>query len=687
MENGVEQLFASLEAVEAQRPLLGDIIEPTVTAIHQRIRAEILPPTDADRTISQSWQTLTETSQALGLETPEPPEHILSALLAVTRYETVLARLGSCGLAQEREATKPDEPTVQLEPVIPKISPPESVTLKPAHDISPKTIVAQTPEKLTHNTIDITDPNTIKIGEKILVRNKGNIEVYKQALVDIIEALTAADDQRISITDFLKQKTGTTSRFIQLVNSGNREKVPGVDYEAAQKYIAKFYGLIAKLKKAGIVEHSKGSLHSDNTHKTPSSGMLKLISPTTIQGLAPNKIPYHLTVNLYEQSIDNGKGRRKEFRKTPAHFKRLARALGYIAAKTIDEQARFTRSSLSEWMSEEPDGSEETESTMAKLTTDLIATEQAFDGDFPLKQQGIRGGSHFKWLEGSTSETIDGFLAKPRFDEPVYVSVSKTGAHITVDGVTHAVVDYSNRTLPRLQDLAKLEKQNRALFEALSILGRDDQADTQDIAQLISQADWSEPTIVKRLRTFAEKVNSFSDEPIINWRPGFVILLDLNRRIILVNESVEEHIQPNVSAQIKPATTVTPNILAGGSMETSPTQAFLSDALVKLEENGVVPRPQNAGQAIGLLDLLGNHRAQIAKGKTREELEALVTLAHRRIQRVLTDDGYEEAVKARSWQSHPTSSRAFQTSGSSAVSDKPHILRTDAARKDLKNRL
>ena len=146
IESEIRKLLASREDIETQREILGDTVNPIVDQINSKI-SEFTPPepTEEQKQILASWQTVRETTESLGLEVPSPSREILEAQQSVERYETITQLLGGLSTTESVEVEEQTiEPTTITEPSKPT---PDEAQDKPESVIIDEARVVDSEEK------------------------------------------------------------------------------------------------------------------------------------------------------------------------------------------------------------------------------------------------------------------------------------------------------------------------------------------------------------------------------------------------------------------------------------------------------------------------------------------------------------------------------------------------------------
>lgn len=552
----IDQLLSSLDALEQQRDILGDLIDPTIAQVEERIRAQLPEPTAAQKQIYESWQTVVKTTEELGLPTPEPTVEIIEVTSAIQRYDQVLQRIGTTGLLTSAvenvsdltelpPAPAPAPAAISHEPISSEPTAPPTVKAKPS-----------TPEEITDPKAEVI----ISDGESEFRPKESIQEMYRVILKKLAESV----DHALDTTTFLRDLTGTTPRQASLALAG-RVNLGSIDPKHATKVIKQFYQALGVLKRRNLVEHIPGSAPSVPGVANSNPGIVRSFAPINFSeqdGVLRIEImpkPYEIGIDLYHQSIDNGRGKKVEFDKDALSFLRVSQALGSISLRTESEQTKFSRSKLAEWMSEHYNVNEGSVKSLAKVSYDLKDVIDAFHGDFPLSTHGVRGGAYYSWKNDTKVEAMGGWPDKPRFNDPVYITIEPSRVMATIDGEAHILFDYEKveSTFGAINiGLETLVERNKMLFDALSIIGQNDQVSSADLIKMMYGNDISpqlQSSVSAWFRLVARKLNSFGDDQIINWKALQGVRIDLNRSIVVNNSG---HDPSDSAAQEEPVVIV-----------------------------------------------------------------------------------------------------------------------------------
>ena len=535
-QSEVDKLLASLDNIEAQREVLGDLIDPLVTDIKTRLAEQIPQPSEEQQRVHDSWMTVLQTTEDLGVEAPTPTPEIREATAAVENHQKITQRLGLTGLTKTVETRevepqpKEETPSIFLNPKEEPLATPEprqTASLDGAAESMPATST----ETEAFDKVIITD------GKKEFIPKESIQGMY----ATVLRKLAYAPEHAVEITTALRELIGTTPRELQLATKGLVELDPSVDITEALRIKGQFYGVVKVLREKGHIEHETGTLASEG--KAPQTGVIRATTPIhfseTEEGTLRIEIepkPYAVTINEYKQTVDNGRGKVASLEHRERHvFKAATRALGAIALQSTGVQSRFTRSNIAHWLGIEDSNSMHMRSTTHRGLRDVI---DAFDGDFPLEAHGIAGGGYYSFTPGSTIETVSGWPEKPRFEEPVRVTFNEMTVQATIDGVTHDLLDYDtfNPGVDKVgKDRLMIRSQN--LMAALSLLSEQDEISLTELVTLVSdmKTEDKEARISSWIHSQAARLNSLLDgENVVNWRKrGGAVLIDLNRRIII----------------------------------------------------------------------------------------------------------------------------------------------------------
>ncbi|MBP7806914.1 hypothetical protein KA047_00265 [Candidatus Saccharibacteria bacterium] len=563
------QIQAARQAIEAQRPVLGDVIDGTLADIDSRI-SSLLPPAPTEEQLKAvaGWNTVLEQLAELEMAPPEPNETVLDALNAVNEYAHVTEVFQSLG-AVSLASTEADSPR-QTESLAPAPAPApkrprqrsrraSSTPPKPEPAVAePETQPAADPaaEEVQHAPVEQEAasvppeapaaelPLPEAIGKVVITdgeREREITRVHKDITVAILKALQESPDGTVETTELHRKLVGVSSREIQLhINGARLIDDPTFNVAEARNRTRHFYKALKELRTAHYVEHIPGSLGAGNGINKNKSGLIKAHSDILITANEEGDVrvemqprPHHLAIDLYRQSIDNGRGQTHIFEKDPRKFEKIARTLGFLATKSESETARFTRAKLHEWL---PDVTGSDQPSLSALSLDLKSVGDKFEDDFPLLQKGTRGGAYFTWDSRAEVEVVGGFPEKPNFEDAVHVRIVNGSVYITINDVEQPLFDYATKTPAFTKGIIDKEtvlKRQAGLFAALSAIEATDVMDVQQLLSLMPEEDIHENSLSNWIYNVIDRLNGLAGEVIVNRRHFGTMLFDLNRRIIV----------------------------------------------------------------------------------------------------------------------------------------------------------
>lgn len=536
----LEALLSSLETIENQRPILGDAIEPLLAGINKKI-ASYSPaePSEEQLKVIESWQTVLKTSEDLGLAAPEPSTLIIEATSAKEKFEEFQQKVGKIGLKNNVEAVPEKVVGAKTVPVK------KTKANKPAKPKTPQPQAKR--DKIT--TVEINSPT-----EVILSDGKNEYKLAESVApmyVKVLKALAETPDNTINTTEFIRELVGTTSSELQRARRGSGTLPEGIDGVKAEKVTKQFYSVVKRLKERQLIHHDRGHAFIAPGENRNKPGFIKLVGPISftdddgVMRINATAKPYALAVNLYDHTIDNGRDKKVEVGKDDESFFKISQALGCIALQPNEKHEKITRSDIVNWMSESPEVEEQTAEQATRISHDISELIAAFKEDFPLHRHGKRGGAYFSWDSSTTLETIEGWPEKPRFDEPVHINIGLNGISASSEENSEVqIVQYGN-TFKHLLDARDLSSERliangKSYFELLSLLGEQDKLKLDDAISMIYGEDIQPEEKSKnanRFRDLARRLNSAFGEDIINWQNHLGVVIDVNRKIIVVDET------------------------------------------------------------------------------------------------------------------------------------------------------
>lgn len=549
----IDKLFTSLVAIEEQREVLGAAVDPLIEEIRTKILTETPEPTLEDRQVNDSWASVLATSRELQLAEPTPTPEIEAAVAAVERYDSVLVRLGAAGLG-----TAIEEPT-------PPYTEPQSATANKVSAAEPQAQSAPEPVPAASRLRKVRQPKsqtaerheTQPVGAVVIRGNNDEVkpkESIQDMYVSVLKAL-ADSPEGVEITALLRSLTGGFSATeIRLMRNGTKEVPAGVDLESVQKINGQMYQAIKVLRSHNFIEHEPGSIsRNKGEFGQNKSGIIRAFGTVAIDE-SPNGTvielgirPFHIEINNFDQTIGNGRGKKIELSKEEGAFLTVSRSLGAIAVRSESEHTKFRRSELTNWIKDRYGAEVSDEVDPVSLSWHLKSTIDMFEGDFPLRYGGIRGGGHFQWESGTPVDISDEPAEKIRFDDPIYVTISQESISINIDGENFTLIEYAkqHRSLLQRKGVAveDIIERGRQLFETLSLLGPQDKISLNETYLMIHGSDdspkMSQSAFDAWFRNVAKKMNELTDENLIHWANRNGILVDVNRRIIIEGKGVE----------------------------------------------------------------------------------------------------------------------------------------------------
>lgn len=575
------QIQAARQTIEAQRPVLGDVIDATLADIDSRI-ASLLPPAPTEEQLktASGWNTVLEQLAELDMPLPEPNETVLDAVRAVSEYAhvtEVFQSLGAVSLGSTEVAPSPTESTPsESSPKRPRqrsrrastVAPkPELADAAPEEQPVAEPIIEQVQEPVAEQDTPIASSEIpveeVPLPETIgkVVISDGNHEkeitrIHKEFTVAILKALQESPDGTVETTALHRQLVGASSREIEMHRNGTR-LIDDLAFDATRaKLLSRhFYFALKELSGAHYVEHIPGSLGAGSGVNRNKSGLIKAHSDIQIianeQGdvrVEMNPTPHQVRVNLYDQSIANGHGQAHVFEKDSRKFEKIARTIGFLATKSESETARFTRTKLQEWL---PDVMGPDRHSMQAVSSDLKSVAETFNDDFPLLQRGTRGGAYFTWDSRAEVEVVDGFPEKPNFENAIQIRIAEGTVYVVVDGTEQPLIEYTDN-LPALKTgvvgADTLIKRQSALFMALSAIEATDVIDAEQLRSLMPTEDISVNALSNWIYSVTDKLNELAGEIIVNRRRFGSMLIDLNRRIVVVDSDQELSADDNANS-------------------------------------------------------------------------------------------------------------------------------------------
>lgn len=542
-----EELLSRRGAMEEQREVLGAVVDPVIADINTRLEALVPQLSEDQQALISSWQTVVETCQALELDAPEPSKDIAAALEA---QEQRLAFTGQIsGEMSVAETVAKPEPVP--EPTKPAGSPKPKTT--------PKATAPAAEAKIDTNTRVVIDCGD---GKELVPKDS-----TKSLYVSLFKAFLGAKDQTVNIAEFLRKETGLSSTEAGLVFNGTRQLAefsdqPLVIGEVRAQH-AQFYGILKTLRDKSIVEHISGTHTAEPGSSSSQSGTVR---PFGLTGIAEadgevrihtQRKPYHVTVNEYEQSIDNGRDKVVRLdREATNSFMRVSQALGAIALREPSEQSKFTRSDLAKWVSEANPDAPLAAHEPAMLAESLHQLIDHFNEDFPLHDPGKFGGAHFTWDHGVSVDRQAGWPEKPNFDNAATISFSENQIIVTIDGQAHVVTDYS-RMAKALEakstsaDVNTFIERGKKMFGALALLGEKDELEVADMMDLLygKDLDQQKQALNHWFRGIIANLNEAAGETIVNWRARQGVVIDVNRKIVIDEDPGQGAAEPTPPQQ------------------------------------------------------------------------------------------------------------------------------------------
>lgn len=572
------ELLESLAAIEAQRDLLGDIINPAVEEIRNRVRSHVVTPTEEQLQQAESWQTLVKTTTELNIPTPEMPADVAVATEVIARYQQVAEVIGDTAVNSQTTSDRKTE--IQVEEQDP------TTTLE---------VTDPTDRDSLQN--DNTDNKPESAKGRVIIRSDDKdfipVESVKDMYVVVLQALSEAEDNTIETTKFLRDLTGISPVELNLMKTGKIQLDPSIDTKSAAKAIRQFYSIVKRLRDTNLIEHTKGTRSATATTRHGTPGQVRLFAPPkfTRTGddlrieLVPR--PYQLRIDLHEQSLENGRGRTEISTMEATRFTKVAEALGVIALKPHSETARFTNVEAEQWylgLTEE-DISDFDATSRAQFSKDLRTIMNAFEGDFPLR---LSTRYSYAWAPGSTVEVSEGRPEKPNFDQAIVISIGDLGYTATIDGKTHDLTNYSAESIYAniIQgDVTELLGRARKYFSVLSTLDKDDEMSLEDLVELANQTTDTDQIYKQHrdwLRILVKKLNSLTEETLINWRNRNGIVIDINRSIIIegLDDTTSESPEPSSDdtlGEVPPEDTKTVTKTTKSGEEPSPTESAVAE--------------------------------------------------------------------------------------------------------------
>ena len=538
----IDDLFASYHNISAQRELLGDGIDPVLQQIKNNILAQAPRPSDEQLAISASWKEVVAATKSIGIEPPELNPVVAEALEAVAPYEILLQRFEDIGSTAVKGAS-----AAEVAPVPPAPA--------PARAVEAASTPVPTPEPADRSEKKVHKAGTFEIryDDETFAPQESVQDMYHS----LITALAESPDGTVDTSEFLTERTGISVRLAVLAKSGNGDaaKIPvGVDIDEAVRVHKQFYGVLRTLKKRSLIHHEAGKPGSTAVNQR---GIVQLFGPVNFKeedGITVAELtrkPYHISMDAYSQTVNNGRDKSVVLEIDPKGFERVARAIGIIATKPAVETNKFSRSALLNWMQAKQADAELTtpggKAVLSDYLKDLIAK---FEGDFPLGTVGTSAGTRFTW-EGASHEIIDGWPEKPDFNNAVSVQVTDGGVLVTIDGKEYPLFRYdeiesSDRIIFR-GDKAELLERSRLLFAALSTLEANDVVTFADLISMVHKGEISqhETHILSGwIRSTAKKLNTLAGKDIINWRSFNGVLIDTNFKFVVKDDApVEQTLQ------------------------------------------------------------------------------------------------------------------------------------------------
>ncbi len=626
------QIQAARQAIEAQRPVLGDVIDGTLADIDSRI-SSLLPPAPTEEQLKavSGWNTVLEQLAELEMAPPAPNETVLDALRAVNEYAEVTEVFQAIG-AVSLAATETDATTETTSPApapVPAPKQPRKRTRRASptlHKPEPAVVESETQpvadpaaEEVKHvpakqeaasfsteaPTAELPLPEAIA---KVVIsdgkREQEITRVHKDITVAILKALRESSDGTVETTALHRQLVGVSSREIEMHRNGTRlVDDPAFNATEAKLRSRHFYFALKELSTAHYVEHIPGSLGAGSGVNKNTSGLIKAHSDIQITANEEGDVrvemqprPHHLAIDLYRQSIDNGRGQVHVFEKSTERFQVLARALGVLATKQEEETKRFQRSKLSQWLKE--DGVPMDHRDNESLSENLKMMIDSFEEDVPLVSRGTRGGAYFSWDSRAEVEVVDGFPEKPNFEDAIHVKIKDGTVLVLIDGKEEPLVEYSENTPALLAgtiDAATIMQRQTDFFTALSAFRAVDVMDVQQLLSLMSTEGLNEQAIAHWIYRTADRLNELAGEVIVNRRHFGTMLFDLNRRIIV--DEVSDDSSTELNAELVDTPTPTPEddvdqVLTPPSSPEDPGEEPSPEELhaVDPEEVGVAPR-------------------------------------------------------------------------------------------------
>lgn len=578
------QIQAARQAIEAQRPVLGDVIDGTLADIDSRI-ASLLPPAPTEEQLKavSGWNTVLEQLAELDMAPPEPNETVLDALRAVSEYAhvtEVFQSLGAVSLSSTEVAPSPTESTAsesapkqprrrsrRTSPAVPK-SEPAPADAAPEEQPAAEPIIEEVQKPVAEQDTPVASSEIpveeVPLPETIckVVISDGNHEkeitrIHKDFTVAILKALQESPDGTVETTALHRQLVGASSREIEMHRNGTRLiDDSAFDATRAKLLSRHFYFALKELSGAHYVEHIPGSLGAGSGVNRNKSGLIKAHSDIQITANEEGDVrvemqpkPHRLSIDLYQQSIDNGRGQVHVLEKSTERFKVVAKALGVLATKEQEETKRFTRSKLNDWLRE--GGIELDFLETQSLSENLKLTIDAFDEDLPLSAHGTRGGAYFSWDSRAAVEVTDGFPEKPNFENAIQIRIAEGTVYVVVDGTEQPLIEYTDN-LPALKTgvvgADTLIKRQSALFMALSAIEATDVIDAEQLRSLMPTEDISVNALSNWIYSVTDKLNELAGEIIVNRRRFGSMLIDLNRRIVVVDSDQELSADDNANS-------------------------------------------------------------------------------------------------------------------------------------------
>jgi hypothetical protein len=602
MEDGAENdnfevLLESLRAIEAQRPLLGDAINPLIEEVIEKAKASLVTPDENQIAISESWQQVVDAATNAGIDAPDPTPEIAESIASVESYKQRLSIIGSMGMSQSieppREVVKQTVNKGEISPT--KDKAPTRASKKKSKDSIQQKETKDTVENIDNKTVVITDgKNTFKPQDSI-----------KKMHVVILRELSQ-NPEGVITTELVKKLTGGfSSREIQLFKSGTKSCPEGVNPDDLKPIVDQFYTAVKKLREKGFIFHTS----SDDEGQKPK---IKAVSRMTFSEekdefiVAIEPIPYKVTFSLGEQTVDNGRGKQIELIKSPETFASTAIALGSIATREFYRDRKITMEMVGQFI-EDDYGKTTSKAEKDKISTLIREIYSALDGNFPIEPRGIKGGAHFVYTGGSEIKVVDTINEKLNFDDPVKLKFSDLMISLEQKDINFDLIDYSKqRDLKGVNDeeIGSLLSSYKSFIEVLSMLSKHDSIEIDDIFKLLGVNKDNANSTIGRFRNLVNKINSAANEKIINWRRQNGVVIDVNRRIIISGED-DEDISSLIDIEPTPQ-------LENTTVKPTPQEQ------IETEQNQEVPDTLSAKEIVADIEKLDDKIKKNIKGRLIE---------------------------------------------------------------------